>query len=66
VKPEEAQRNLHVAEKERDQWKQKYEVRFIATSPPVLAHSSARLGHRGEVHTAKAELDELVSQMEGL
>ncbi|KAJ6530740.1 hypothetical protein B0H19DRAFT_1082456 [Mycena capillaripes] len=31
VKPEEAQRNLHVAEKERDQWKQKYER---TTRPP--------------------------------
>jgi exonuclease VII small subunit len=68
VRADECERQLKVAEKERDQWEGKYEVRSPFSIPDLnLTQSRIPIqATEAKYRTAKAELDELVSQMEGL
>ena len=66
VKAEHFERQVQRVEQERDQWERKYEVREL--TPRHYRHNVLRSMQEADARyrQSKAELDELVSNMEGL
>ncbi len=70
VKAEHFERQLQRVEQERDQWEKKYEVRATADWRGIRYHHTDCVSRAQEMEAkyrkSKAELDELVANMEGL